>query len=200
MKTDKPRRTPEQVWKALEELAATDEMDRIIALTDGELDAELRDSGFDPAKVRADGVAFVATLFERRDREAKAEDELGHARARLAQRTARRGTLSREELRTRIEVARNSPRLEHRVMVAFRNRDTAEATVPELEAHLGTVAGIGFLLLAGTLLSELLETIGLPHLSGYLLAGIMPNLSCPAISSNSQESSGSLRLMSPADC
>ncbi|HTA90638.1 MAG TPA: cation:proton antiporter, partial [Polyangiaceae bacterium] len=33
--------------------------------------------------------------------------------------------------------------------------------------------GIGFLLLAGTLLSELLETIGLPHLSGYLLAGII---------------------------
>src|SRR5450755_4532880 len=44
---------------------------------------------------------------------------------------------------------------------------------PELEAHLGTVAGIGFLLLAGTLLSELLETIGLPRLSGYLLAGII---------------------------
>jgi len=44
---------------------------------------------------------------------------------------------------------------------------------PELETHLGTVAAIGFLLLAGTLLSELLETIGLPHLSGYLLAGII---------------------------
>src|SRR6187402_734292 len=44
---------------------------------------------------------------------------------------------------------------------------------PELESHLGTVAAIGFLLLAGTLLSELLETIGLPHLSGYLLAGII---------------------------
>ena len=44
---------------------------------------------------------------------------------------------------------------------------------PELESHLGTVAAIGFLLLAGTLMSELLETIGLPHLSGYLLAGII---------------------------
>ena len=44
---------------------------------------------------------------------------------------------------------------------------------PELETHLGTVAAIGFLLLAGTLMSELLETIGLPHLSGYLLAGIV---------------------------
>jgi len=44
---------------------------------------------------------------------------------------------------------------------------------PELESHLGTVAAIGFLLLAGTLMSELLETIGLPHLSGYLAAGIV---------------------------
>src|SRR6186713_1234487 len=44
---------------------------------------------------------------------------------------------------------------------------------PELESHLCTVAAIGFLLLAGTLMSELLETIGLPHLSGYLLAGII---------------------------
>src|SRR6478736_3099527 len=34
---------------------------------------------------------------------------------------------------------------------------------PELETHLGTVAAIGFLLLAGTLMSELLETIGRHH-------------------------------------
>ncbi len=44
---------------------------------------------------------------------------------------------------------------------------------PELETHLGSVAAIGFLLLAGTLMSELLETVGLPHLTGYLLAGIV---------------------------
>lgn len=44
---------------------------------------------------------------------------------------------------------------------------------PELGGKLGTVTAIGFLLLAGTLLSELLETIGLPHLSGYILAGII---------------------------
>jgi Kef-type K+ transport system membrane component KefB len=49
----------------------------------------------------------------------------------------------------------------------------ATRLTPELEGQLGTVAAIGFLLLAGTLLSELLETIGLPHLSGYLLAGIV---------------------------
>jgi Kef-type K+ transport system membrane component KefB len=44
---------------------------------------------------------------------------------------------------------------------------------PDLDGQLGTVAAIGFLLLAGTLLSELLEPLGLPHLSGYLLAGIV---------------------------
>lgn len=49
----------------------------------------------------------------------------------------------------------------------------ATRLVPELEGSLATVSAIGFLLLAGTLLSELLEIIGLPHLSGYLLAGIV---------------------------
>ena len=49
----------------------------------------------------------------------------------------------------------------------------ATRLTPELEGTLGTVAAVGFLLLAGTLMSELLETIGLPHLSGYLLAGII---------------------------
>ncbi|HYO97696.1 MAG TPA: cation:proton antiporter [Polyangiaceae bacterium] len=49
----------------------------------------------------------------------------------------------------------------------------ATRAVPELENRLGSVAAIGFLLLAGTLMSELLEPFGLPHLSGYLLAGIV---------------------------
>jgi Kef-type K+ transport system membrane component KefB len=35
------------------------------------------------------------------------------------------------------------------------------------------VAATGFLLVAGTLLSELVEVVKLPHLSGYLLAGIV---------------------------
>jgi Kef-type K+ transport system membrane component KefB len=36
----------------------------------------------------------------------------------------------------------------------------------------GTIAAVGFLLLAGVLASELAAVIGLPHLTGYLLAGI----------------------------
>jgi Kef-type K+ transport system membrane component KefB len=49
----------------------------------------------------------------------------------------------------------------------------AALTAPQTERALPTITAIGFLLLGGTLLSELLGTIGLPHLSGYLLAGII---------------------------
>jgi Kef-type K+ transport system membrane component KefB len=44
--------------------------------------------------------------------------------------------------------------------------------VPEVNGGLWMITAIGFLLLAGTLLSELLTPLGLPHLTGYLLAGI----------------------------
>lgn len=59
------------------------------------------------------------------------------------------------------------------LLVAFAVLFFATRYTPQLDGHLGSVAAVGFLLLAGTLLSELLETIGLPHLSGYLLAGII---------------------------
>jgi Kef-type K+ transport system membrane component KefB len=49
----------------------------------------------------------------------------------------------------------------------------ATRLTPSLREELGMVAAVGFLLLTGTLLSELLEPLGLPHLSGYLLAGII---------------------------
>jgi Kef-type K+ transport system membrane component KefB len=44
--------------------------------------------------------------------------------------------------------------------------------VPDAHGGLWTIAAIGFLLIAGTLTSELLAPLGLPHLTGYLLAGI----------------------------
>jgi hypothetical protein len=136
MKTEKPRLTPEELWKALEEQADADEMERIAELDDTALDAELRAGGFDPAKVRAEGAAFAKALLDRRDREASAAKKLELTRARLAKRAALRGTLSEAELRTRIELARHDPRLEQKIAVGFRNRDTAAATVQELEALL----------------------------------------------------------------
>lgn len=44
--------------------------------------------------------------------------------------------------------------------------------VPDMHGGMWTIAAIGFLLLAGTLTSELAAPLGLPHLTGYLLAGI----------------------------
>lgn len=45
--------------------------------------------------------------------------------------------------------------------------------VPHYHGDAAVIASLGFLLLAGTLLSELIEIIGLPHLTGYLFAGII---------------------------
>ncbi|WP_437751167.1 cation:proton antiporter [Sorangium sp. So ce1389] len=46
-------------------------------------------------------------------------------------------------------------------------------SVPNDHGPAGTIASIGFLLLAGTLASELVEPLRLPHLSGYIIAGII---------------------------
>lgn len=45
--------------------------------------------------------------------------------------------------------------------------------VPEIHGPAGTIAAVGFLILAGTLASELFEPLGLPHLSGYIAAGVV---------------------------
>ncbi|MES1182521.1 MAG: hypothetical protein ABUL60_01830, partial [Myxococcales bacterium] len=44
---------------------------------------------------------------------------------------------------------------------------------PNQDEGIGRIAAVGFLLLAGTLTSELFEMVKLPHLSGYLVAGIV---------------------------
>lgn len=44
---------------------------------------------------------------------------------------------------------------------------------PTRDEGIGRITAIGFLLLAGTLTSELFEMVKLPHLSGYLVAGII---------------------------
>lgn len=49
----------------------------------------------------------------------------------------------------------------------------AQRVVPNIESRSAIIAAIGFLLLAGTLLSQLLEIVGLPHLTGYLAVGVI---------------------------
>lgn len=59
------------------------------------------------------------------------------------------------------------------LLVGFALVYIAQTSIPHSNGMLDAISGLGFLLLAGTLLSELLEVVGLPHLSGYLLAGIL---------------------------
>jgi Kef-type K+ transport system membrane component KefB len=47
------------------------------------------------------------------------------------------------------------------------------ALAPHWDASAALWIGLGLLLLWGLLTSELLETVGLPHLTGYLLAGVV---------------------------
>jgi Kef-type K+ transport system membrane component KefB len=49
----------------------------------------------------------------------------------------------------------------------------ATRVFPETHGGVGLIAAVGFLLLAGTLMSELVEIVKMPHLTGYLLAGII---------------------------
>ena len=49
----------------------------------------------------------------------------------------------------------------------------ATRIAPEVGGGLSSVAATGFLLLAGTLASELLEKLQIPHLTAYILAGIV---------------------------
>ena len=49
----------------------------------------------------------------------------------------------------------------------------ASRLVPASEGAAGIIGAVGFLLLGGMLMSELFEVIGLPHLTGYLFAGML---------------------------
>jgi hypothetical protein len=58
--TDK--RSPQETLDVIEESADSDEAERILALSDEDLDGELRAEGFDPKAVRARGTALAARL------------------------------------------------------------------------------------------------------------------------------------------
>jgi len=49
----------------------------------------------------------------------------------------------------------------------------ASRFTPSSQDAFSVIAGVGLLLLAGMLMSDLLEVIGLPHLTGYIIAGIL---------------------------
>src|SRR5260370_1538437 len=56
------KRTPAEAWDALENMAFDDEVERVLALSDEQLDEELKESGLDPQRVRERGRALGEQL------------------------------------------------------------------------------------------------------------------------------------------
>jgi hypothetical protein len=114
-------------------------MDRILALSDEALDAELRAEGLDPAAERARGAALARELLAARDGrnrwQGEAQAKLDAARARVAARP-RPPKMSRAALVAAVERACSDPRFGARASVMYRNRGGIEASDDELEALL----------------------------------------------------------------
>jgi hypothetical protein len=132
----KNRRPPEELWKAIEDQRDNDEMERILALSDAELDAELVAMGFDPEKERALGPIQAQQAAAQVEAQEKEREEQRQAQSRLSAIRARRGKLDDATLRERIKQAKEDPRLPQRAAVLFRNRSTEAAKTEELESIL----------------------------------------------------------------
>jgi Kef-type K+ transport system membrane component KefB len=59
------------------------------------------------------------------------------------------------------------------LVIVFSLLFVASRVAPEYRGDLGTIAAVGFLLLGGALLAEVLEPLRMPHLTGYLVCGIL---------------------------
>jgi len=134
---------PSKTWDAIEAAATSDaEMDRILALSDDALNAELSAAGVDVPALDAKNAAFIEELKRNRATHGDAADRLRRARALLASRPARRGKLDRATLLARIETARSDPRFSAPAAILFRNRETKEATDEELSQLLDTLEAL----------------------------------------------------------
>ncbi len=137
-----PKHTPQETWDAImkgADDAAEAEMDRIAALSEDELHAELAADGFDVAEQRAKGEQLVDELFAQREAEKDDAAGLEAERARIARIAPRLVKVPRTELEARLRKARVDPRLPAPIAVSFRNRDDAKATDDELRTLLAQI-------------------------------------------------------------
>jgi Kef-type K+ transport system membrane component KefB len=59
------------------------------------------------------------------------------------------------------------------LVLVFAMAYAATRLAPGVRTDVGVIGALGFLLLAGTLMGEMVEMLGAPHLTGYLLAGLV---------------------------
>jgi hypothetical protein len=133
------KRTPEEVWKAITRQAEEDEIDRFLAMSDEEVDAELRAHGGDPAEIRRAGAKLAEKLAADRDRLAwqyEAAAGLAREQAKLEARPKKYDGVPRAKLEELLAAARKSPRFPQPIAVMFRNRKPEEASDDELRALL----------------------------------------------------------------
>ncbi len=139
------KRTPREVWSAIEKQAREAEIEAFLALTPAQVDARLRAAGEDPVAVRAEGALLAKKRAADRDRlawQVEAAEALARERARIEARAGRYAGLSRAELETRIATARKDPRLAQPVAVLFRNRKPEKASEEELRAILEEIEAL----------------------------------------------------------
>src|SRR5581483_6254234 len=105
MAAKKTKPTPKEAWEAILRAAEEDEIDRALAETPEEVDEGLRAYGMDPAKVRADGEAFVKRLMKQREENAwliEADEGQAREQARLDAMRGRYAAIPRSELLDRL--------------------------------------------------------------------------------------------------
>jgi len=131
------KKTNEDAMKAIEEARWREEALRIDAMSDEEVDRDLREAGGDPEKIRREGAALAARL----DWQARAQARLDEVRALAG--TVRKTKLSREDMLAKVNAARNDPRFKKPVGALFRKRTPEDATDAELEAFLEAIDLLG---------------------------------------------------------
>jgi hypothetical protein len=129
------KRNDAETWAAIENARDDEDAREIAAMSGEEVDKELRDGGFDPAAVRARGLAFVEKLRERHARlgwQAGARAKLEQVHALAEQRKGTYGRLPRTELLARIGAAKSDPRFSGQIAMMFRKRGEGESSDEEL--------------------------------------------------------------------
>ena len=126
--------------KALRDTEADDDVAEVMAMSEAELDAYLRDNGGDPDAIGAAGEALAKELHAKRERHAPT-----HTRDRRLPRPRRRAVaparaeLSRAQLLARLDAARRDPRFQAPVAALFRDKSPEASTDLELWALLDRI-------------------------------------------------------------
>jgi hypothetical protein len=132
------KRTGAELWKALQEAEAQDDMNEVLAMSEAELDADIRANGGDPDAIGNAGAALVKELLERRQRLAwhgEMDDKVADFQAvAAASRTTEK--LPRPELLRRLAAARTDPRFATPVAALFQKKTPEASTDEELQALL----------------------------------------------------------------